>query len=81
MEGHRHNLAIATILQRFVGRVSSVSHQLTTSKGDRMLTSVLKGDLGDMHSVHYHLISFVGEYMCTSALVFRFTPNTLLLLF
>ena len=30
MEGHRHNLAIATILQRFVGRVSSVSHQLTT---------------------------------------------------
>ena len=28
-----------------------------------MLTSVLKGHLGDTHSIHYHLISFVGEYM------------------
>lgn len=27
-----------------------------------MLTSVLKGHLGDTHSIHYHLISFVGEY-------------------
>ena len=30
MEGDRHNLGIAPILQRFVGRVSDVSHQLTT---------------------------------------------------
>ena len=29
-----------------------------------MLTSVLKGDLGDSHSIRYHLISFAGEYMC-----------------
>lgn len=28
-----------------------------------MLTSVLKGHLGDTHSIHYHLISFVGEYV------------------
>ena len=33
MEGHRRNLGIATILQRFVGRVSSVSRQLTTLPG------------------------------------------------
>ena len=23
----------------------------------------MKGDLGDSHSIHYHLISFAGEYM------------------
>ena len=47
MEGDRNNLGIAPISQRFVGRVSDVSHQLTTLSGDWMLTSVLKGDLGD----------------------------------
>lgn len=76
-----HNLGIANFFQlrAVCGEdLNCEPSALNTSSSGGMITLVLKRDLGDTHSNHYYLISFVCAcvYMC--AVVFSFYKEHIL---